>query len=383
MNVKQFIRVLATITAVLLIASYAIAQGNGGGHGNGGGGGGSANYSLVRLAYPGATRTEALQLNDRANVAGTYRDADDVSHGFHYDFASGDYTSLGDLTSAQGINQQDAIVGQDELVGCGLYWDAPNAVPIVLPPLPPDTHSKAWRVNDARIIIGESYNPSPTFGDKTLVAWYVRADGDDRVVGPVPLPFLVGDIEGRAADLTDEAAGVTLVVGTSSTVVGSDETFWQPVSWTVTRTDSVLTVTGPAVFAGSYFLGRTYGVNNFGDAVGNVVLQSGSPPNPFLRIAGQPLGSLPLLPRADNGRATSINDSGQIVGSQVAYPRGRGAEFRALLWTNSTTVVDLNSQVKLDSGERLDTALDINHRTPRGDILARNHAGTPCLLIAK
>ena len=96
------------------------------------------------------------------------------------------------LTSAQGINQQDAIVGQDELVGCGLYWDAPNAVPIVLPPLPPYTHSKAWRVNDARIIIGESYNPSPTFGDKTLVAWYVRADGDDRVVGPVPLPFLDG-----------------------------------------------------------------------------------------------------------------------------------------------------------------------------------------------
>ena len=40
MNVKQFIRILATVTAVLLTASYAVAQGNSGGHGNGGGGGG-------------------------------------------------------------------------------------------------------------------------------------------------------------------------------------------------------------------------------------------------------------------------------------------------------------------------------------------------------
>jgi hypothetical protein len=40
MNVKQFIRVAVTITAVVLTASYAVAQGNSGGHGNGGGGGG-------------------------------------------------------------------------------------------------------------------------------------------------------------------------------------------------------------------------------------------------------------------------------------------------------------------------------------------------------
>jgi hypothetical protein len=239
-------------------------------------------------------------------------------------------------------------------------------------------------VNDARIIIGESYNPSPTFGDKTLVAWYVRADGDDRVVGPVPLPFLVGDIEGRAADLTEEAAGVTLVVGTSSTVVGSDETFWQAVSWTVTRTDSGLTVTGPAVFAGANFWGEAGGVNNFGDAVGGAALQE-SQVVPFVRIAGQPMVALPLLPNGHSGRARSINDSGQIVGYQFTSRPHQTLEQKATLWTNSTTVVDLNSQVKLGRGEKLETALDINNRTPRGDILAilDPYYSTPCLLIAK
>ena len=347
----------------------------------GGGGGTTANYNLVRLAYPGAISTEALQLNDSANVAGTYRDADNVPCGFHYDLASGAYTSLGVMTSARGINQQDAIVGQDELVGCGLYWDAPTSEPIVLPPLLPHTHSKAVAVNDARIIIGESYTPSTTFGNNTLVAWYVRAD--DSVMGPVPLPFLAGDIAGRVANLTEETvAGVTLVVGTSSTVVDSTE-YPQPVSWTVTRTDSGLTVTGPAVFAGSYFVADAYGVNNLGDAVGMAAIQEGSAASPFQRLAGQPLGSLPLLSTTATGYATSINDAGQVVGQQVSYPRGKGAEFRAVLWTNSTTVLDLNSQVSLSRGETLDRAADINHHAPRGDILARINGNTPCLLIAK
>ena len=128
----------------------------------------------------------------------------------------------------------------------------------------------------------------------------------------------MGDIEGRAADLTEEAAGVTLVVGTSSTVVGSDETFWQAVSWTVTRTDSGLTVTGPAVFAGANFWGGAGGVNNFGDAVGGAALQE-SQVVPFVRIAGQPMVALPLLPNGHSGRAQSINDSGQIVGSPIHF----------------------------------------------------------------
>ncbi len=393
MNVKQFIRVLVTLTAVLLMASYAVAQGNSGGHGNGGGGGGggggSANYSLVRLAYPGATSTQAVQLNDRANVVGTYRDADNVSYGFHYDFASGAYTSLGALVSAQGINQLDNIVGHNPTAGFTGAHPLPHLS--YLPPLAGHTHSTAAAINNSKLIVGQSYIPEDnpdTPGFRAIVAWYV--DADNNVVGPVELPFLNGDIAGRVSDLTEaiDVDGITFtsVVGTSGNHLSGADVWPQPVSWTVMMAEGTLTVAGPAVFPGSYFLAEAYGVNNLGDAVGMVALQEGSPASPFLRIAGQPLGSLPLLPNTEGaGIATSINDAGEIVGHQTLWFTHRTNETRAVLWTNSTTVVDLNSQVKLGRGEKLETALDINNRTPRGDILAilDPYYSTPCLLIAK
>jgi hypothetical protein len=59
-------------------------------------------------------------------------------------------------------------------------------------------------------------------------------------------------------------------------------------------------------------------------------------------------------------------------------------ELRAVLWPDSTTVVDLSTQVKLAAGETPEDAFDINHREPHGDILAWIHQGSiPCLLIAK
>ena len=360
------------LTALLLgLLSCAVttsplqAQGKGGG------------YSAVRLAFPGAaTRsTTALKLNDRANVVGTYRDAGNLTCGFHYDQATGSYTSLGVLVSAEGINQQDAMVGYDEFVGRGLYWSSPTAVPIPLPPLPGHTHSRAHAINSAGIIVGASYipeDPPTTPGYRAVVAWYVNATGS--VLGPVELPFLTGDLVGRANDLTEAVAGVTSVVGAS----GLNDSL--PVFWSVTVAESGLVVTGPALFGGNYFLAEARGVNNFGDAVGMVAWAADSAAAPFLRRAGQFMVPLPMLPKAVSGLATSINDAGRIVGFQSIFQKGQGMQSRAVLWTNSTTVVDLNSQVSLGSSETLDYAIDINRR---GDILARINGNTPCLLIAK
>ena len=58
---------LAAAFAVLLLApaqTWAQKRNKPGG----GGGGTTANYNLVRLAYPAAKTTQAVQLNDRANV---------------------------------------------------------------------------------------------------------------------------------------------------------------------------------------------------------------------------------------------------------------------------------------------------------------------------
>jgi hypothetical protein len=343
------------------------------------GGGGAYNYTLIRLAHPDATRTEAHRLNDRANVAGTYY-VGDLPSGFHYDRASGVYTSLGPGTSAFGINQKDEIVGRDELLGHGLYWywdpDTGKPIVVVLHPLGDDSSSDARDVNDAGIIVGESSDAS---GNSTPVVWYVGSNGN--VVGPEPLPLLAGDLTGEAAGLTEEAGGDTLVVGTSG-VLNQE----QPVSWTVrvrvTSNGIDVTVTPADPFEGNHLSGSAWGVNNFGDAVGYADFPETSALMPFLRLAGQSLQPLPLLSKADAGIANQINDAGEIVGWQ---PTSRPTyTFHAVLWTNSTTVVDLSTQVKLAAGETLEWGEDINHRIPRGDILARIHQGSiPCLLIAK
>ncbi len=337
-------------------------------------------YSVVRLAVPGALArsTEASDFNNRANVVGTYHNADDLRCGFHYDQATGLYTSLGCLVSAQAINQNDAIVGHDELSGWGLYWSSPTvAAPKVLPPFPGHSDSRAYAINNAGIIVGVSLNPIPvpTADSRAVVAWYVNAAG--TVLGPVELPTLNVDIIGRAFDLTEAVAGVTTVVGMSAADVGA---YSQPVSWNVTVAADVLTVTGPAQFVGTYFLAEAYGVNNFGDAVGVAAFAAGSGAAPFLRRAGQSVEPLPMLPKASTGLATSLNDAGRIVGFQTIFQKGQGMLQRAVLWTSSTAVVDLNSQVLLGPSENLDYAFDINSR---GDILARINGNTPCLLIAK
>ena len=286
------------------------------------------------------------------------------------------------MATARGINQQDAIVGSDEFMGRGLYWSSPTAAPNVLPPLAGHTYSRAVAINNARIIVGESYIPEDnpvTPGFRAVVAWYINAAG--AVEGPVELPFLIGDIAGLASDLTETVGGVTVVVGASGDGASGTGEYPLPVSWTVTIAESGLAVTGPDQFGGTYSQGDARRVNNYGDAVGMASF-GGGPARPYLRRAGQSIASLPLLSTGVSGIAQSINDAGRIVGTQWVSKKGSvTVSSRAVLWTNSTTVVDLNSQVSLGKSEVLDYAFDIN---TRGDILARLNIGnTPCLLRAK
>jgi hypothetical protein len=345
----------------------------------GGGGGDRYKYTLVRLAYPNAVRTHASRLNDLANVAGTYYDADNSPSGFYYDRASGAYTSLGSGTSAWGINQQNAIVGRDELLGRGLYWATPTAVPLELPSLGDDGSSDAQEVNDAGIITGKISDAS---GNSIPAVWQVR---DDGLVGPVRLPLPAGYATGYATHLSEEAAGVTLVVGRLSDYGQEQE--WQPVFWAVTSDEDGLTVSGPTLFEGNYLGGTAWGVNNFGEAVGSIFLPTEPTNIPVLWPAGQSWKGLPLFSNAVWGAAVSINDAGEIVGSQLFSFRGRQIQIRAVLWTNATTVVELSNEVQLNVGgeyaEYLDGAFDINNKMPRGDILAHSIQTGPCLLIAK
>jgi len=363
-----------------LLTAEAVAQKPGKG---GGGGGTSAGYDLFRLTPPGsvAGSVEALHCNDSANVVGWYNDADGRRNGFFYNHAARSYTALGLLVQAEGLNHANAIVGEDQLQGVGLYWSSPTASPISLPPLSIHTHSTARAINGGGVIVGVSFTVNPTaewieLGTQSLVAWHVSSAG--VVTGPVELPFLEGDWAGRVMDVSEFVAGVASVVGSSGDTAAGPDAVPLPVAWSLVLTTTGIEVFGPTLVEGNYDVGDANGVNAAGTLVGAAGVPTGQA---FLKAVSQPMQLLPMLTNAVSGFARSINDSGSSVGMQNVQPRRNSTLQRtAVLWPTASSVVDLNTQVSLASGEHLHQASDIN---TRGDILARNNQSSPCLLIKK
>lgn len=376
-NFNQSAMIALVIVGMILI-SETFAQPPG----KGGGGSNSSPYDLFRLSPPGAAAgsVEALQCNDSSNVVGWYRDSGNQNNGFFYNHSARSYTSLGVRTRAVGLNQSNEIVGEDLLLGVGLYWSSPSTAPIVLPPLAIHTHSKARAINESGLIIGQSYTPDAEWiapGTQSLVAWRILPGGS--VFGPVELPFLAGDWAGRVMDVSNSVEGVCVVVGSSGDTAAGPDEFPLPVAWSVVLTENGLLTFEAPIVEGDYDSGDANGVNVDGTSVGRAGLPTAYP---FIKTAGQSMQLLPLLSKAVSGYATAINAAGGVVGTQPVQPRHNSTlQFTAVLWPSATNVVDLNTQVPLASGERLQNAFDINSG---GDILAElNLGGTPCLLIKK
>jgi hypothetical protein len=364
-----------------LLTADAVAQKPGKG---GSGGGTSAAYDLFRLTPPGsvAGSVEALHCNNSANVVGWYNDANGLRNGFFYNHAARSYTSLGLLVEANDLTHANAIVGYDQLQGMGLYWSSPTAPPISLPPLPIHTHSAARAINGDGIIVGVSFSVNPNAewiepGSQSLVAWHVSSGG--VVTGPVELPFLSGDWAGRVMDVSEFVGGVASVVGSSGDTAAGNDAVPLPVAWSLVLTTTGIEVFGPMLVEGNYDVGDANGVNAAGTIVGAAGVPTGQA---FLKALGQPMQLLPMLTNAVSGHAQSINASGSSVGLQNVQPRRNSTVQRtAVLWPTASSVVDLNTQVSLASGERLEQAFDIN---TRGDILVRSNQGSRvCLLIKK
>jgi len=367
------------LAVTLLLANPSLAQPPK----KGGGGGTSTAFDLFRLSPPGSVvgSVEALHCNDSANVVGWFNDANGLQNGFFYNHAARSYTSLGVLTKAVGLNHRNQIVGEDPLLGVGLVWSSPTAAPVVLPPLAIHTHSTARAINDDGIIVGVSFTKNPAAdwiepGTQSLVAWHVTPAG--AVAGPIELPFLPGDWAGRVMDVSESVSSLAIVAGSSGDTAAGPNEFPLPVAWSLMLTTNGIEVFGPTIVEGNYDVGDANGVN----AAGTIVGMAGVPTSrPFIKPAGQPMQWLPMLTNAVSGHAQSINGTGSSVGMQNVQPRRNSTlERTAVLWPAANSVVDLNTQVTLASGERLQQAFDIN---TRGDILARNNQGSPCLLIKK
>ena len=334
-------------------------------------------YTAFRLAVSGAVSTEVTDLNDSSNVVGNFYDANHFPTGFFYQHASKTYVTLGAGANALGMNQNNQIVGFDNVWNVGRYWDSPTAASIPLMPLPGHTHSKAHEINNTGIIIGTSYIPEDeplTPGFRAAVVWCVNEQG--VVTGPVPLPFPAGHLIGVPRQLTESLDGVTTIVGDTKESVSTPE---HAVQWSVGVDNAGVpyVVSGPIILSSAYAYGS--GINHAKDVVGAAVFAENSSQWPYLKRNGQSVTKLPGISKATYGLAFSINNAGQIVGYQGYISRGYITN-RAVLWTSPTAVVDLNSMVKLGAGESLTRSWRINNR---GDILAYTNTDVPCLLIAK
>lgn len=337
------------------------------------GGGGGSNYAIVRL-QPTADATEvtAADVNNAANVVGTYSsNSSRIAYFYQHSALSGqEYTSLGSDFTPYGLNHHNAIVGQDEQLRLGTYWSSPSASPDLLPPLPGDDVSRGQDLNDAGVIVG--FSRLDGVPGASVVAWRVDATGVIR--GPVLLPMPDGSVVGVVNGVSEELDGVSIVVGRTS----SEPT--RGVEWRVGIDGS-----GSPTVLDSIELplaSEVAGVNRWGDLVGTA---NTSPGLPFLKYAdddANTLTSLALISKATSGSAYGVNDSQHMVGRNHYLSRGTPVN-RAVMWTNPQTVIDLNSRVSLGKSESLTGAYRINSS---GDILVNlqvsGSSAGQCLLIA-
>lgn len=371
MKILRLHHLLLTTTAVgLLVTCVRAAPPSGS----------NSSYQIVRLTPPVANLASAIadDLNGSGNVVGDYRTADGATGAYFYRASSRQFTLLGPALQASGINAQDVIVGVDDVLHCGLYWSSPTATPTPLLPLAQHTHATARMINQARVVVGSSYIPedTPEHPDyRAIVAWKVSSSGS--VLGRVVLPFPDGDLRGTALDINEAVNGVTIVVGTT----GDATTFpLHAVQWAVQEDEfgQLTLLSGPTIIASNFS-----GANSLNDAstvVGSTVFSTGGSAWPFYKLSDGAVIALAGISKATHGSANGINNSGKIVGYQGYISRAQGAVQRAVLWNSPTSVVDLNTKVSLGSSESLRFATHVNDR---GDILAVNNSGVPCLLIAK
>jgi hypothetical protein len=335
-----------------------------------------AGYNLVVLAPPGVqiTGSNAYDLDEAGNVVGYYLDADGERNGFHYNRSQESWRLFGPGVVVFGLNNLGEMVGADWNTGEGLYWSAPDATPVPLAPLDDHLISGGLNINDAGIIVGWSQGN----GSYVAVAWRVNAEG--VVSPPIELPFPEGDSRGSVSDLSEEADGISRIVGYS----GAVDLYETALQWEVAiDADGLFLLSGPTDL-GSLDGGPSAasGVNSDGDIVGE------SSNWAFVKPAGQPMQPLAGIKRATNGLASGINDLGQMVGRQGYLFKGK-AIFKAVLWPDAGSVIDLNKKVALGGGEELEAAGLINNA---GDILASgffpgvaesDYDYVACLLIPK
>ena len=172
--------------------------------------------------------------------------------------------------------------------------------------LPGDSSSVAWGINQRGDVVGWSSGPNGTRA-------FVFTDTGGMLALP-GLPDKPRTIARRINDAGD-------IVGTAN-AGGTD--LGHAVRWRGGAIQDLGTLG-----AGAYSEG--WGINNFGDVVGDSYTDGGSFAGVHAFLYTDANGLVDLTPTSDTGRARDINDAGQITGYKTAF-----GGYHAFRWTSGT-----------------------------------------------
>ena len=225
---------------------------------------------------------------------------------------------------AVALNDNDEIVGSGQTANgawVAQYWLNPLALPLSLPPLPGDSESDAFGLNNDGVVCGISYQQlydelgEPTHRAQTAVAWRVVSDPDSGVPvvsGPIALP---SDGESFARAINDsDANGLAEIVGDFANYTAG--------VWTV-HSDGEGTLSAnpnPEILAAD---AEAYSINEDGAVCGwhgDAIVWGGSASTTLDRDR-YTVGATPF----------DINDLSVVVG-RARYESRRRQGLRAVVW---------------------------------------------------
>ena len=312
------------LTAFLVFGSPASAQ----------------RYKVIDLGtLPGGAISNALGVNDHAQVVGVSNGSPAITHAFSWTIPKGmkDLGTLGGNVSwAEAINDAAQIVGQAQTnsTADAFLWE--KGIMQDLGSLSAGATSQANAIN---------YNAlSKTFTQ--IAGWSLTSENSrhaviwDSSLNIVDLGTL-GGTESYA--FGNNCRGQ--VVGVSGTSAGG----YDPFVW-----DAVHGMQDLGTLGGT--MAGADGINCFGIIVGESSLPSETQTDPFVFINGfmQDLGGL----GGSYGEAKAVNDAAQVVGT--ANVAG-DTDKHAFLWTPNTGLVDLNKLIPGNSGWDLQGANSISY----------------------
>ena len=278
-------------------------------------------------------------------------------------------TTGGYLSRAFGLNNLNRVIGSSYNADAALHgflWS--QGINEILP-LPGDTQSEAFSINDAGTVVGINYD----MGQEVLNG-FLYANGVSTSLGAIAAHGvnLGGEVVGYVSVYDSSFGWVDHAARWSTGVIADVGTLGGHFSYLMAINDQSQAVgssflANDASWHAAHYKGgawvdlgtlggtnsQAYAISNSGFVAGYSDTAAGAP-HAFLYQVNSSGG---VVSRRDLGElgggysyAYDVNESGQVVGTSYD---------RAFLW-NGSTLIDLNTQIPANSGWELNSAWAIN-----------------------